>query len=72
VENRVEEAIVQFEASLPGTDSVPDLVALHVRKGDLNAYVDGVKRFAARDSESAEIQAELGQVYEAIPTPSML
>ena len=37
-ENRVDVAIVQFQNALPGTDSIRDLVLLHLRKGDLPVY----------------------------------
>lgn len=70
VENRVDEAIAQFEASLPGTDSVPDLVALHERRGDLQKYLASVKMLAESARESADVQAELGQVYQAVHQPS--
>lgn len=70
VESRVDAAIAQFEASLPGTDSVPDLVALHARRGDVQKYVTSVRMLAERSRESADIQAELGQVYAAVHQPS--
>lgn len=65
-ENRIDDAIKQFTASLPGTDSVSDLVGLHQRKGDINAYRSEVEREAADARNSAEMQAELGQVYAAL------
>jgi Flp pilus assembly protein TadD len=68
-ENRVDDAINEFNRSLPGTDSVPDLVQLHLRKGDFAAYKEERER-AARDFPSdAEPQLELGQVYEAMHQP---
>lgn len=70
VENRVDAAIAQFEASLPGTDSVPDLVALHQRRGDLPKYLASVKMLAESAHESADVQAELGQVYQAVHQPA--
>ncbi len=37
-ENRVDDAIEEFQSALPGTDSIRDLVLMHVRKGDLPRY----------------------------------
>ncbi|HVA29276.1 MAG TPA: tetratricopeptide repeat protein, partial [Candidatus Baltobacteraceae bacterium] len=47
VRNRVDDAITQFTAALPGTDSVDDLVALHERRGDLASYKNEMDRIAA-------------------------
>jgi len=68
-QNRVDEAIRQFEASLPGTDSVGDLVQLHQRRGDLQKYKAEVERLAAQYPSNPDLQAELGQVYEAMHQP---
>ena len=68
-QNRVDDAIKQFEASLPGTDSVADLVELHQRRGDLPVYRAQVEREAAQYPNSADLQAELGQVYAAMHQP---
>ena len=64
--NRVDDAIAQFDAALPGTDSVDDLVALHVRKGDLAVYLTQVTRLAGNFPTDPAIQGELGQVYFAL------
>jgi len=69
-ENRVDDAIAQFNAALPGTDSVDDLVALHERKGDLDKYEIEVQKMARDYPSDAGIQAELGQVYYAIHQPA--
>ena len=68
-ENKIDAAIAEFNRSLPGTDSVPDLVQLHLRKGDFKSYrVEREK--AARDFPTdAEAQLELAQVYEALHQP---
>jgi|SRR5579862_2513274 len=68
-ENKVDEAITQFNAALPGTESVPDLVALHLRKGDVAAYKTQMERAAANFPNDSDLQAELGQVYNAINQP---
>lgn len=65
-ENRVDDAIAQFNAALPGTDSVDDLVELHERKGDLGKYEIDVQKMAHEYPNDPGIQAELGQVYYAI------
>ncbi len=68
-ENRVDDAIVQFNAALPGTDSVNDLVELHERKGDLPAYEISVQKLALQYPNDPAIQGELGQVLFAIHQP---
>jgi tetratricopeptide (TPR) repeat protein len=68
-ENRVDDAIAQFNAALPGTDSVNDLVELHVRKGDLAQYEIDVEKLARDFPNDPGVQGELGQVYYAIHQP---
>jgi tetratricopeptide (TPR) repeat protein len=68
-ENRVDEAIDQFNKALPGTDSVADLVAMHVRKGDLPQYRQQMQRLAESQPTNADIQAEMGQVMAALHRP---
>lgn len=69
-ENRVDEAITQFDKALPGTDSVADLVAMHLRRGDLPEYQQRMERLAAAQPNNADIQAEMGQVYAALHRPA--
>ncbi|HTX55537.1 MAG TPA: tetratricopeptide repeat protein [Candidatus Acidoferrales bacterium] len=69
-ENRIDDAIAQFNAALPGTDSVDDLVSLHIRKGDLAQYEVDVQRMAREYPNDPAIQGELGQVYYAIHQPA--
>jgi len=69
-ENRVDDAIAQFNAALPGTDSVNDLVQLHERKGDLAQYESDMVRLARDFPTDPAIQGELGQVFEAIRQPA--
>jgi tetratricopeptide (TPR) repeat protein len=69
-ENRIDDAIAQFNAALPGTDSVDDLVELHERKGDLAQYEVDVQKMARDYPNDPGIQAELGQVYSAIHQPA--
>lgn len=68
-ENRIDDAITEFNRSLPGTDSVPDLVLLHLRKGDFNRYKQERETVAKDYPTDPEAQLELGQVYEAIHQP---
>jgi tetratricopeptide (TPR) repeat protein len=68
-ENRVDEAILQFNAALPGTDSVKDLVAMHLRKGDLPAYRAEMEALARSQPTDAPIQAEVGQIYSVLHQP---
>jgi tetratricopeptide (TPR) repeat protein len=68
-ENRIDDAIKQFEAALPGTDSVNDLVELHTRRGDLGAYEGQVEMAAHAFPGDADTQAELGQLYYALHQP---
>jgi tetratricopeptide (TPR) repeat protein len=69
-ENRVDDAIAQFNGALPGTDSVDDLVELHQRRGDLGAYEAQVEQMAHDFPNDSAIQAELGQVFAAIRQPA--
>jgi superkiller protein 3 len=68
--DRVDEAIEQFNASLPGTDSVPDLVTLHQRRGDFKQYQGSMERLASSFPYDADLQAELGRVYSASGRPN--
>jgi tetratricopeptide (TPR) repeat protein len=68
-ENRIDDAIAQFNAALPGTDSVQDLVAMHERKGDLEQYKSQMLNEAGRQPTDSDIQAEVGQIYGALHEP---
>lgn len=70
-ENRIDDAINEFNRSLPGTDSVPDLVLLHLRKGDFNRYKQDRETIAKDFPTDPEAQLELGQVYEAMHQPEL-
>lgn len=70
-ENRVDDAIGEFKRSLPGTDSVPDLVRLYQRKGQLLDYEHDVARAALSNPTDPDLQVELGQVYEATHRPAL-
>jgi tetratricopeptide (TPR) repeat protein len=69
VRDQVNDAIAQFSAALPGTDSVNDLVALHQRRGDLQSYKNEMDRIAAEYPVDPAIQGEMGQIYNALNQP---
>ncbi|GAC1653655.1 MAG: hypothetical protein NVS9B12_03790 [Vulcanimicrobiaceae bacterium] len=64
-QNRVDDAILEYTRSLPGTDSIANLVELHQRKGDLSKYRTTLERDASNNPSDAELQGELGAVYLA-------
>jgi tetratricopeptide (TPR) repeat protein len=68
-ENRIDAAISEFESALPGTDSIRDLVFLHLRKGDLSQYEDQMLRAATTYPNDPDLQEELGEIYEAVHRP---
>ncbi len=68
-ENRIDAAIVQFQDALPGTDSIHDLVLLHLRRGDLAQYQAGMVRRANSYPNDSDIQEELGEVFQTIHRP---
>ncbi len=70
-ENRVDDAITEFNRSLPGTDSVPDLVRLHIRKGDIDSYRRQLQDTADRFPTDPEAQVEIGELYEATNLPEV-
>jgi len=65
-ENKVDTAIDEFERSLPGTDSIPDLVRLHIRKGDFKQYKYEREKAAIDYPTDPAAQLELGQLYLAV------
>lgn len=65
-ENHVDAAIEEFNRSLPGTDSVPDLVRLHLRKGDFPEYQKEREEMVRDYPGDTEALLELAQLYEAI------
>ncbi|HLX26797.1 MAG TPA: tetratricopeptide repeat protein [Candidatus Cybelea sp.] len=69
-ENQVDPAIVEFQDALPGTDSIRDLVLLHLRKGDLQTYQDDMVAQARNEPNNADIQEELGEIFQTIHRPT--
>jgi tetratricopeptide (TPR) repeat protein len=70
-ENRIDDAIAEFNHSLPGTDAVPELVRLHEIRGDLAAYVRDKERIAESFPTDPEANIELGKVYETTHRPDL-
>ncbi|HUZ48370.1 MAG TPA: tetratricopeptide repeat protein [Candidatus Dormibacteraeota bacterium] len=70
-ENRVDDAIDQFNKSLPGISSVGDLVVLHERKGDLQQYRLQVEQAVEKNPSDADLVVELAQVYAALYHPTL-
>lgn len=70
-EGRIQDAIDEFNRSLPGTDSVPDLVRLHIRKGDIDAYRRDRESIAEKYPTDAEAQLEIGVIYEETNVPEV-
>jgi tetratricopeptide (TPR) repeat protein len=69
-QNNIDAAIVEFQDALPGTDSIRDLVFLHLRKGDLPQYEAEMARAARDNPNDTNIQEELGEVYETLHQPN--
>lgn len=69
-ENRVDDAINEFQSALPGTDSIRDLVLMHVRKGDLPSYESEMVRAAKDNPSDPDEQEELGEIYQALHQPA--
>jgi tetratricopeptide (TPR) repeat protein len=65
-ENRIDQAISEFNASLPGTDSVGDLVSLHIRKGDIRRYMAEMELRAQTYPNYTAAQSELAQAYASL------
>lgn len=70
-ENRIDAAIDEFNHSLPGTDSIPDLVRLHLRKGDFGQYRYELEKAASDYPTDPEAQLELGEMYLGIHQTDM-
>jgi tetratricopeptide (TPR) repeat protein len=69
-QNRVDEAIVQFDSALPGTDSIRDLVLMHLRRGDLLRYQGEMERAARSEPSDSDTQEELGEIYLTVHRPA--
>ena len=70
-ENRIDDAIAQFDKSLPGISSVGDLVQLHERKGDLPQFRLEVEQAVEKNPSDADLVIELAQVYAALYHPTL-
>ncbi|TAM78384.1 tetratricopeptide repeat protein [bacterium] len=65
LEQRYDDAIREFRASLPLPGGFVHLVALHRMFGDLDAFVAQTVREAGRHPNDANYAADLGLVYDA-------
>ena len=65
-EDRVDDAITEFQSALPGTDSIRDLVLMHVRKGDLPRYEGEMLRAVKDQPSDPDVQEEMGEIYQAL------
>ena len=61
--NRIDDAIHEYNLSLPGADSVPELAELHMRKGDFAQYRTGLEREVQLYPGSAETEDQLGALH---------
>jgi tetratricopeptide (TPR) repeat protein len=69
-ENRIDDAIREFENALPGTDSIRDLVIVHLRKGDFAQYESEMLRAAGDQPTDSDLQEEVGEMFETIDRPA--
>lgn len=69
VEGRVDEAIAQFNDTLPNASAVFFLVPLHQRKGDLPAFRAQIERYAADHPSSLAAQVDEAQLFGALYMP---
>ncbi|MDQ2681705.1 MAG: tetratricopeptide repeat protein [Candidatus Eremiobacteraeota bacterium] len=69
-QNRINDAISEFENSLPGTDSIGDLVELHQQRGDLPAYKKRLEKAAFDQPTDSDAQTELAEAYAALHDPA--
>ncbi|MBV8489265.1 MAG: tetratricopeptide repeat protein [Candidatus Eremiobacteraeota bacterium] len=65
-QDRINDAIAQFDQAMDVNDSVSDLVEMHVRKGDIEQYVDRIRHAAAQSPADSEAQAEAGEVFSML------
>ncbi len=69
LEGRTDDAIAQFEQSLPNVDSVYYLVLLHAHKGDLDAFSEQMRQYADDHPADLEAQLEAAQLFGALYLP---
>ncbi len=69
VENRTDDAIAQFQESLPNVQAVYFLVLLHQRKGDLAAFRDQIRQNADTHLQDVDAQIAAAQLFGALYEP---
>lgn len=70
-ENRIDDAIREFNRSLPGTAAVEDLVQLHIRRGDFAEYKHEREDAVDQNPFDPEALTELGELYQTIGQPEV-
>jgi tetratricopeptide (TPR) repeat protein len=73
-QDRIGEAIDEFQKSVPSAGAYPHLVELHMRRGDIAIWESDLRRSAREDPFDAGAQFALGQVllYEHKPVEAAL
>lgn len=69
VEDRLQDAIAEFEKSLPDPSAYAELVELHRRRGDLDAFLAPFRRNAEERPNDAAAQWALGTIYRSLRRP---
>jgi tetratricopeptide (TPR) repeat protein len=69
VENRVDDAIEQFDDSLPDARAIYYLVLLHQRKGDLAAFREQIQHQAEARPNDLDAQLDAAQLFGALYMP---
>jgi tetratricopeptide (TPR) repeat protein len=67
--DRLDDAVAEFEASLPDVVAYSDLVTLHRRRGDLAAFVDSYRSKAYAAPFDASLQFGYGVILRRIHRP---
>ncbi len=66
IEKRTDDAIDQFQESLPDVESIYYLVMLHEEKGDLPAFEQQLRRYAAGHPKDFDAQMDAAQLFGAM------
>ncbi len=69
VENRVDDAIDQFDDSLPDVRAIYYLVLLHQRKGDLASFREQIQHNATEHPNDTAAQLDAAQLFGALYMP---
>lgn len=69
VEDRTDDAIAQFNASLPEVEAIYYLVDLHLRKGDLGDFREQMRRNAQDHPSDVDAQLDAAQLFGTLYQP---